>query len=215
MNWTEQVNAYCERLGPGLWGEPVNALTNAAFVIAAIYVFQRTPGDVPSRVLAVCICLIGICSGLFHTLATKWAGLADSLSILLFIMIYLYHSIQRVLGRDKAVSLLGIFLFLPYAVLLERGLTQIFGALNGSVSYLPVLILIVIFGALAKEPETRRGFWLGSIILMLSLTFRSVDQSMCGAWPYGTHFMWHILNAIMLGWMVLVLYRIRPIKAAS
>jgi len=25
---------------------------------------------------------------------------------------------------------------------------------------------------------------------------------LCASVPHGTHFMWHILNAIMLGWMV-------------
>lgn len=27
----EFIDIYCERLGPGLWAEPLNALTNAAF----------------------------------------------------------------------------------------------------------------------------------------------------------------------------------------
>ena len=28
------IDVYCERVGPGLWAEPVNALTNAAFFLA-------------------------------------------------------------------------------------------------------------------------------------------------------------------------------------
>jgi hypothetical protein len=39
-------------------------------------------------------------------------------------------------------------------------------------------------------------------LLVVSLTFRSVDLTACGAWPVGTHFMWHLLNAAMLGWMI-------------
>jgi hypothetical protein len=27
----DPIDAYCERLGPGLWAEPLNALTNLAF----------------------------------------------------------------------------------------------------------------------------------------------------------------------------------------
>ena len=36
--WTGQrpVDDYCERLGPGLWAEPLNLVTNLAFLIAAI-----------------------------------------------------------------------------------------------------------------------------------------------------------------------------------
>ena len=29
------IDLYCERTGPGLWAEPVNALTNLAFFAAA------------------------------------------------------------------------------------------------------------------------------------------------------------------------------------
>ncbi|MER2265469.1 hypothetical protein [Methylobacterium oxalidis] len=33
--WFEPIRAYCERADPGLWAEPLNALTNAAFLVAA------------------------------------------------------------------------------------------------------------------------------------------------------------------------------------
>ena len=36
----EAVDLYCERLGPGLWAEPINAITNAAFLIIAYFVWQ-------------------------------------------------------------------------------------------------------------------------------------------------------------------------------
>jgi len=29
------MDAYCERLGPGLFAEPLNALTNVSFLLAA------------------------------------------------------------------------------------------------------------------------------------------------------------------------------------
>ena len=41
MHWTAQLNDYCERLGPGLWAEPVNFLSNAAFLLAALVMAWR------------------------------------------------------------------------------------------------------------------------------------------------------------------------------
>jgi len=41
MKWTDHIDGYCERLDPSFWSEPVNAVTNAAFVIAAIFVLRR------------------------------------------------------------------------------------------------------------------------------------------------------------------------------
>jgi hypothetical protein len=32
----DPIDAYCERLGPGLWAEPLNAVTNLAFIVAAV-----------------------------------------------------------------------------------------------------------------------------------------------------------------------------------
>jgi len=29
------MDGYCERVGPGLWAEPLNAVSNAAFLIGA------------------------------------------------------------------------------------------------------------------------------------------------------------------------------------
>ena len=35
MDWFRAVNSYCERTDAGYWSEPVNALSNAGFLLAA------------------------------------------------------------------------------------------------------------------------------------------------------------------------------------
>ena len=52
-----------------------------------------------------------------------------------------------------------------------------------------------------------RGLALGAALLALSITFRALDGPLCAAWPIGTHFLWHLLNAAMLGWMIVVYHR--------
>ena len=47
-----------------------------------------------------------------------------------------------------------------------------------------------------------RNLAIGAALLCLSLTFRSLDELLCAQVPIGTHFLWHILNAIMLAWMI-------------
>ncbi len=50
MDWLAPIDAYCERLGPGVWAEPVNALTNLAFLAgAAIAYGAARPGGTASR----------------------------------------------------------------------------------------------------------------------------------------------------------------------
>lgn len=209
MNWTAYVDGYCERVAPGLWGEPINAVTNLAFIIAAIWVWPRVARDAGARLLCVVLAGIGVASGLFHTLANQWSGAADSLSILVFILIYVFLAGRRVLGLSPLVAGISVALFFPYAYVASLGIGAVLGPLNGSVPYAAVALLIAIYAGISarSQPEIARGLLIGAVILCVSITARSVDEAVCQAWPIGTHFLWHCFNAIMLGWMILVIYR--------
>jgi hypothetical protein len=73
----DPIDAYCERLGPGLWAEPLNAVTNLAFIVAAVICLHGVSGiPRPPLGLALVIILaaIGVGSGLFHTFANGLDG---------------------------------------------------------------------------------------------------------------------------------------------
>ncbi|MCC5950335.1 MAG: hypothetical protein JJT89_17925, partial [Nitriliruptoraceae bacterium] len=65
--WSEQVIAYCERGDFGFWAEPVNAVTNAAFLIAAAVMWPRARGVPMAQALVVVLAVIGVGSFLWHT----------------------------------------------------------------------------------------------------------------------------------------------------
>lgn len=94
MDWMRQIDGYCERLGPDYWAEPLNALTNAAFVVAALVMWRRVDG-VLERALCLILVVIGIGSYLFHTHATAWAGVADVAPIVLFSLVYIFAANRR------------------------------------------------------------------------------------------------------------------------
>lgn len=205
MDWFANIDAYCERTGPDYWSEPVNALSNLAFLIVAATLWPRLhgPGMAMGRALAVALFAIGIGSWLFHTHANRLTGLMDVLPILAFIMLYIFAATRDFLGVRPAFAALVAIGFIPYAAVT----VPLFGMIPGlgsSAGYAPVPLLILIYSALLRRqmPETARGLALGAGILILSLTFRTLDQPLCSKLPLGTHFMWHILNAIMLGWMI-------------
>ena len=209
MDWTRAVNAYCERVDAGFWSEPVNALTNAAFLLAAALVWPMTRGDAGARALAGILGLIGVGSFLFHTFAQAWAGLADVAPILAFILLYTGLATVRFLGAPRWAGVVAAGLYVPFSALVSGAVERVFGSLNGSANYLPVVLLIAAY-ALAlrrRAPGTARGLWLGVAILGASLAFRTMDRAVCGAFPLGTHFLWHLLNAAMLGWMIRVMVR--------
>jgi len=51
------------------WSEPINAMTNVAFLIVAIWAWRRPELPIMGRVLTIILALIGIGSFLFHTFA--------------------------------------------------------------------------------------------------------------------------------------------------
>lgn len=81
--------------------------------------------------------------------------------------------------------------------------------LSASAGYLPVVVLIAGYAVVLarRAPETARGLALGAGLLFVSITLRSLDMPLCESWPIGTHFAWHLLNGLLLGWMIEVYRR--------
>ena len=202
----EPIDAYCERIDAGLWSEPVNAVTNVAFLIAAAVLWRRSAGLSRARLLCGILAAIGIGSGLFHTFAQGWAALADVVPILGFILVFIFAVNRDVLRLRFWPAVLLAAGFVPFAMVTVP-LFQHVPVLGVSAAYLPVPALIVIYAGLLWPRFIAKGFLLGAGLLLLSLTARSLDESLCGVIPVGTHFLWHILNAVMLGWMIEVYCR--------
>ncbi|WP_121064406.1 ceramidase domain-containing protein [Chachezhania antarctica] len=210
MNWTQSIDGYCERLDPGFWAEPVNALTNAAFLLAAFIMWRRVRGrGMPLAMGMVWVLTaIGIGSFLFHTFAQPWAGLADTAPILFFILLYIYAANRHFWGLGVWWALAATVAFLPFAALTVP-IFQMIPGIGSSAGYMPVPLLIAAYavGLRHRAPATARGLAIGAGLLVLSLTFRTVDEPVCDTVPLGTHFLWHLLNGLLLGWMIEVYRR--------
>lgn len=217
MDWRQPVDGYCERLDPGLWAEPWNAVTNLAFLVAAWIVWRRLGRGTGLGPLAAILALIGIGSGLFHTVAEAWAGLADVLPILAFILAYLWYTDRIVLGLRPVAAALATLGFFPYAAFATWLLARAVPGLGGSAGYASVDLLIALH-ALAlgrRAPRFALDLALGAALLALSIAARVADLPLCGAWPQGTHFLWHLLNALLLGHLALALNRQRLAGAGA
>ena len=208
MDLSKPIDIYCERLDIGIWAEPINAVTNVAFILAAIIMWLRCKNLVEGKILSFLLLSIGCGSFLFHTYAQIWAALLDVTAILIFILTYIFVANRRFLVWSKMVSLIGVIMFFPYQLFLVSILSniQFFGS---SVQYIPVAILIFVYSGLLRKSESNlsRGLFIGATILCLSIVFRIIDEPLCSIFSVGTHFVWHILNAIMLSLMIEILRR--------
>ena len=207
MDWFEQVDGYCERTDFSYWSEPINAATNLAFIIAALVLWRRSTGVPMARVLSVILFATGFGSFLFHTHATLWASVADVVPIGIFILTYLFVVNRDMVPMGGWLAAFATALFIPFAAVLVPVLNQIpFIAISNF--YWTVPILLALYAVLMRrKPGIAQGFLIGAALLCLSITIRSLDEILCDVIPVGTHFVWHLLNGVMLGWMIHVYTR--------
>lgn len=209
-----QIDIYCERLGPGLWAEPLNAVSNLAFILAGIMllaVLRRQTPDVrndPAIIALVWLVIaIGIGSGLFHTFAVVWAALADVIPIALFILLYMYLALKRL----AAFPLWGCLLGLAIVVVLVVTMPTVF---RFSVpTYLVALGAMLGVGGflhLARRHPAGLPILLTGVLFAISLSVRTADLPLCDQFPIGIHFIWHLLNAVVLYRLTRTMMRFGP-----
>lgn len=188
------VDAYCERTGPEFWAEPVNAITNVAFLIAAIAAFRLVNRRTPLiTALVVLLAAIGVGSFTFHTVATSWAATLDTTPILLFMLTYVVAFAHHFLGAPHRTAWLAAPLFVGFSFAINSVVDL--GGYVPALAGLAVLAAIMVF-----YREYRYARWFAGIgaLFAVSLTLRTLDEPICGAVPLGTHFLWHVLNATVL-----------------
>jgi hypothetical protein len=198
------VDIYCERTSTALDAEPVNAFSNAGFLIAAAAAWRlrsrhsgaKADGLIGALVFVTAV--VGLGSFLFHTVATRWAEWGDVLPIVVFILLYLWLIETRFFHWPRWLAGAVALAFLVLTLGLEAGVPS--AVLWGGAMYLPTLATIV-GASLALHRRNRaagRALLAAAGLLLLSFTARTLDIPMCSSFPLGTHFMWHLLNALLL-----------------
>ncbi len=194
------LDLYCERLGPGLWAEPINTTTNLAFFISAWVTWRMTN---QLRALSVGVWLligligaIGMGSGLFHVFATHWARVLDAAPILLFQLVYVWLYCRRIVQMrfESAAGLLAAYVVAAY---FGRQFPHL---LNGSLIYAPAAVVLLALGLYHCGTRRVERFLVlnATGVFFVSITFRTIDISICSHFPIGSHFLWHIFNAVLL-----------------
>tara|TARA_B100002051_G_scaffold163408_1_gene154371 strand:- start:476 stop:1123 length:648 start_codon:yes stop_codon:yes gene_type:complete len=196
-----KFDIYCERTGPEFWSEPVNAFTNISFILSSvflsIYLLRKNSGsgDLVNWIFIILIFLIGLGSWSFHTLANLFSLLSDVIPIGVFIILYTWFAFQRLLFINWYFPYLAVSGVLIVSALLS------FVPLYGSQSYLGALVFLFVFGIyckIFKNSKFSANLILASLILLISILFRTIDMHICGYFFLGSHFIWHILNSILL-----------------
>lgn len=211
------IDLYCERIGAGLLAEPVNVFTNVAFLIAAwaAWSLARRLNALSTdiRALTALSIVIGAGSGLFHAFAASWARILDEVPILVFQLWYLWLYTRRIMALRAEFAAASIAGYLAAAIFCR----QFPHLLNGSLIYAPALILMLCLGLYHfLQHKTGRSLLLAATgVFLASLALRSIDEVVCPYVPIGTHFLWHILNGVVLYLSMRALILNRPVQSSN
>jgi hypothetical protein len=195
----------CERHASGWMAEPLNVLSSFAFMIVAVAIFRfyKRHEDLERRwiwdihVLTFLCFIIGVNSIIFHAFPTPTTELMDTLAIVLFIVIYFWSVLFRI-GRCNLFQAGVCFIaFVGFSHILVHQFPR---ALNDSIGYLSsmmALIAIAVHLYLKARPSSTH-FMMAALIGVCSLFSRVIDRDICTTFSFGSHFVWHVLNATLL-----------------
>ncbi len=198
------IDIYCERTSTAWTAEPLNAVSNIAFLIAA-WVAWRLQKRHPNKelrgaiqALCVLIAVVGVGSFTFHTIATRWAEWADVIPILVFMIVYCWWILTAFFRWPVWLKVPATFLLFAATFYLESD--QFEKVLWGGAMYLPTLAFLMAAGAgiWRRDASAGKAFYSAAGLFMLSFTARTIDMPLCSSIPIGTHYFWHLFNAAVL-----------------
>ncbi len=128
-----QVTGWCERAHPGLFREPVNALSNLTFMVCGLGMFyvigrddrsDRNPfvgiGAI-SVLYAATVVWLGGGSMLMHGTHTVWGGWADNLSMVMYIVIPWLFNVAT-MARWTAARFMLVYVVIVSSYALARAM---------------------------------------------------------------------------------------------
>lgn len=190
---------YCERSKLEFFVEPLNAISNIAFLFAGLGIYRllikNNLQQLEYKVLLILIFLIGPGSFLWHATRNSYTLPLDAIPTALSFTLIIYIFLSRLMG-NKLLALLIAALLLPTRFFISSfaSTDTISSLIRNAINAITFLVIIVWalkkYGKIALE-----GFGI-LLVYLLAITMRGMDLQVCQAFPLGTHFLWHILNAL-------------------
>ena len=203
-----QFDIYCERVGLAFDAEPLNALSGLLTIIvagAAIRLHRLRPNrDAAGLIWAMIVALAlgGVGAFLFHTTATVWALWLDMMPFLVFMLLVLWLTLTRHYNWPWWGAALALLAF--FAVTFGAGPLIPRGLLPGGAYYLPPLAVLLVVTILLwrRGAAAATAYGLATVVFAAALAARELDEPLCAILPFGTHFLWHVLAAL-LTWILI------------
>jgi hypothetical protein len=214
-NPIDSVGYYCGRFGSGLLGEPLNSFSNLAFLLGALLAWQVWRSN-PTRdrwqlLLFTLAAFIGVGSFIFHSHPTSATLLIDLVPIQVFGLAALAYACLMYFKIHPAIAIammVAFFLLRQYWIAVTPR-----GALGGAITHIPSLLALLVVGlALLLRGIVLGRYVLGACCAYLAGIFvRSLDLYLCPSFPYGVHWVWHLLTALAVSLIVFGMAKFPPL----
>jgi len=186
---------YCESLVGYFLSQPLNVISSTAFLVTAFMSYRYLQKRNLSKlyILPILLGIIGLSSAWWHINNSPIGDILDTFSIVVFASVVAIFLLKRITNSKKQAGLY-------FAVLLVVGLlAERLEILNASLPYLVLLVGFIIFGMVyvKKFQRARTIFYFALGTFSLAILLRCVDIVLCPTLPQGTHFLWHILVALL------------------
>ena len=175
---------YCERTSITIFDEPVNTVSNLAFILCGLYLIFKKKKK--SSIFPYLIIFIGIGSFLYHLKPTPLFATLDVLAIVLFIFFYNYYLNKKVFLNSIIHSIFSSILLILVSFYFGKLLMDTILATS---SFYVILLIYMICMLIFLNKKPKKSYFTGAIILFfISIFFRSLDQYTCKYLSFGSHF---------------------------
>ena len=193
----------------------------------AMWIYRKTPFAQKSAdhtLLIALTLLTGLGALAFHLYANQWSELAHMLPLLIFMTVYLAFALNRFLEMPPGwtVLVVGVFVLISLAGLtmtcavVDQSLQPLWSrtpdgasgatsCLNGTGGYIPffVALAFLAFALRSRRHPATGSITAASLLFAAALVFHAIDHLYCQqllfqGYATGTHFIWHILEALVL-----------------
>lgn len=190
----------------------MNLFTNVLFVLSAFFAWKILSASSVThkrylQLLIILIGLIGVGSFIFHGTPNQFTILLDAIPIYIFVamsLVFLLHSLIN--SWQYASGIVAAFA----GLLVTVSLVLPSDFLNGSIRHILILAAVIGLLLLVYRKYGRIALDLAPVIglYVVAIVARSIDQYVCSAFPLGTHFLWHSLDALASYFVVVFLVKL-------
>ena len=163
-------------------------------------------------ILIALMVILGLGSLAWHSYRSVPTLLLDEIPIYIFFIFSGYFLTQSLVKNHKLTVIIlastAVIYYLIFAYI--PGINILNGVLKYVFAFLSFLILSIF---VVRKLGSGYNFTTPLIILAISIIFRSIDLFICPIFSIGTHFIWHILNAVAMYFGSVVIIRLKSFES--